>query len=278
MSHSAHDVAAVFGRAAHVYDTVVPFFAEFGARLVDAAGLRAGEAVVDVGSGRGAALLPAAERVAPHGRAVGVDLSPEMVALLAGELGRRGLAQASVIHGDAEALRLDDGEFDVALASFVLHLLPDPARAAAELHRVVAPGGRCAVSAPSATGPGWEFLGRLFGAFAPRAKAPVALPFRPDFDLAGVVAAAGFAVAEATVETATFAFADEHAWWDWAWSHGMRSLFEVLDESDLAALQREAFVELEKLATPEGISLEQSAAFVVATKGQVSDDPPRAAR
>jgi O-methyltransferase/aklanonic acid methyltransferase len=80
--YGAEDVAAVFGRAADVYDSVIPFFERFGARLVEVADLRPGESVLDVGAGRGATLLPAARAVGPEGRALGVDLSEEMVTLL----------------------------------------------------------------------------------------------------------------------------------------------------------------------------------------------------
>lgn len=62
MTDEAHAIAAVFGRAAAAYDSVIPFFARFGERLVERAGIQPGDRVLDVGCGRGAALFPAAER------------------------------------------------------------------------------------------------------------------------------------------------------------------------------------------------------------------------
>ena len=62
--YGAEDVAAVFGRAADVYDSVIPFFERFGARLVEVADLQPGESVLDVGAGRGATLLPPRARSA----------------------------------------------------------------------------------------------------------------------------------------------------------------------------------------------------------------------
>jgi hypothetical protein len=59
-----------------VYDTVIPFFATIGARLVELAELRPGESVVDVGAGRGATLVPAAERVGPAGRVLELRAAP----------------------------------------------------------------------------------------------------------------------------------------------------------------------------------------------------------
>lgn len=70
-------VARVFDRAAPTYDAVAGAYHDyFGSRLVALAGLRAGDAVLDVGRGRGAVLLPAATKVGPSGRVSGIDLSP----------------------------------------------------------------------------------------------------------------------------------------------------------------------------------------------------------
>ena len=266
MTYDPYRIAEVFGRTAPSYDTIIPFFAEFGARLVEFAVLRPGDTVLDVGCGRGATLLPAAARVGPGGRVLGVDLAEEMVALLQADIDRRGLAHASARQADAGALDVDPGSFDVVLCSFVLHLVPEPDRAAAEIATALRAGGRCVAAVPAGAGPEWDFLGRVFGTYARRAGHPMAVPFRPGFDLAATLRGAGLEVTRQATEEVGFHFGDERAWWDWAWTHGMRGLFEALAAADLESLRQEMFAELAARKTPAGISMVQRAAFVEAEK------------
>ncbi|HEX2046146.1 MAG TPA: methyltransferase domain-containing protein [Acidimicrobiales bacterium] len=266
MTYDPHEIAGVFGRAAASYDTVVPFFTEFGKRLVDFAGLRSGESVLDVGCGRGATLFPGAERVGPEGRVLGVDLAEEMVRLLRADIDRRGLEHAEARQMDAQALDVGPGSFDVVLASFVLHLLPDPGRGAASMAEALRPGGRCVASVPTGGGPEWDFMGRIFVAYAARAGLPPRMPFRPDFDLPATLTGAGLRVTRSTREVITFHFADEQAWWDWGWTHGVRGVFEMLTPGDLESMRRELFAELAALRTPAGIPMAQTAVFVVAER------------
>ena len=266
MIYDAGAIAAVFGRTAATYDTVIPFFAELGARLVDFAALQPGEAVLDVGSGRGATLLPAAERVGARGRVLGVDLSEAMVALLQADIDGRGLAHASIREMDAGALSVEPGSFDVALSSFVLHLLPDPERAAAGLVAALRPGGRCVAAAPTGSDSDWDFMVEIIGTYARRAARPMVVPFRPDFDLAAVLAGAGFEVTRTAEERVQFHFADPQGWWDWAWTVGLRGLFEALVPAELEGLKQELCAGLAAKATSAGIAMYQTAAFVVAEK------------
>jgi SAM-dependent methyltransferase len=260
------ELAGVFGRAAATYDTVIPFFTEFGRRLVDFADLQPGESVLDVGCGRGATLFPAAERVGREGRVVGVDLSEEMVRLLRADIDRRGVGQAEVRRGDAQALDVTAGSFDVVVASFVLHLLPEPDQGVASITAALRPGGRCVAAVPSGAGPQWDFMGRIFGAYATRAGQPIRVPFRPDFDLPGRLTAGGLRVVRRKTERVDFLFPDEQTWWDWGWTHGSRGVFEALTTEDRESMRRELTAELAALKTPEGIPMAQTAAFVVAER------------
>ncbi len=104
----------------------------------------------------------------------------------------------------------------------------------------------------------------LFRRFGPLATRSVSIPFRGDFDLAAVLASAGFQVVQRIQEQIEFVLADEQAWWEWAWSHGMRGLFETLSSGHLDELRQEVFKQFAALRTPEGVPLRQTATFVVA--------------
>jgi arsenite methyltransferase len=108
--------------------------------------LRPGQTVLDLGSGGGLDVLISARRVAPGGRAIGVDMTPEML-----ELARRNAAEAGVSNvefrrGTIEDLPVGDGEIDVVISNCVVNLSPDKDRVLAEAFRVLVPGGRLAIA------------------------------------------------------------------------------------------------------------------------------------
>jgi SAM-dependent methyltransferase len=104
--------------------------------------LRAGERVVDVACGTGLVSFAAADVVGAGGAVLGVDISGAMVDAARRRADALGVDQASFARMDAEALDLADAGFDVALCGLGLMYVPDPARAVAEMRRVVRPGGR----------------------------------------------------------------------------------------------------------------------------------------
>lgn len=117
--------------------------AAFRAEQLDLAGVREGEALLDVGCGTGSLAILAARRVGPRGFVVGVDPSPEMVARATGKA-RRAHVAATFRAGIAQALPFEDGQFDVVTCTLVLHQLPPDALHAsfAEFRRVLKPDGR----------------------------------------------------------------------------------------------------------------------------------------
>ena len=104
--------------------------------------IRPGEAVLDLGCGAGFDAIIAAFVVGPAGRVVGIDISPEMLAIA--ETGRAEARLTNVGFGEAavEALPFSNDSFDVALSNGVLNLVPDKPAALAEIFRVLRPGGR----------------------------------------------------------------------------------------------------------------------------------------
>jgi arsenite methyltransferase len=106
------------------------------------AGIRPDETVLDVGSGAGTDLLLAARRTGRGGRAIGVDMTEEMITACRTAAREAGLDHVEVRKGDLHALPLDDASVDVVISNGVLNLAHDKERAFAEVFRVLRPGGR----------------------------------------------------------------------------------------------------------------------------------------
>ena len=111
-----------------------------------AADLRAGETVLDLGSGAGADVLISARRVGPTGRAIGLDMTGEMLALARANAADAGVANVAFIKGYIEDIPLPDASVDVVISNCVLSLAVDKHKVIAEAARVLRPGGRFAIS------------------------------------------------------------------------------------------------------------------------------------
>lgn len=104
--------------------------------------LRAGERVVDVGCGAGTDSWIASRMVGPSGQVIGVDMTPAMVAKARQNAALAPHENIDVRDGFAEALPVPTGWADVVISNGVFNLVPDKVQALAEMHRVLAPGGR----------------------------------------------------------------------------------------------------------------------------------------
>jgi len=110
------------------------------------ADLHPGETVLDLGSGAGADVLISARRVGPAGRAIGLDMTGEMLALARANAARAELTNAEFLEGYIEEIPLADATVDVVISNCVINLAADKAKVLAEAARVLRPGGRLAVS------------------------------------------------------------------------------------------------------------------------------------
>ncbi|MFC5380972.1 arsenite methyltransferase [Aquipuribacter nitratireducens] len=110
------------------------------------ADLHEGETVLDLGSGAGTDLILSARRVGPTGRAVGLDMTEEMLERARTAVADAGLDNVDLLHGTIEAVPLPDASVDVVISNCVVNLSPDKAAVLAEVARVLRPGGRVGIS------------------------------------------------------------------------------------------------------------------------------------
>jgi len=226
---------------ADVYDEqfVPALFSHWGPVLCDAAGVAAGQRVLDVACGTGALTVAVADRVLPAGAAFGLDANPQMLAVA-----RRKHAAIEWHEGRAESLPFNDATFDAVVSQFGLMFFDDRIAALREMWRVLRPGGRLAVAVCDALehSPGYAslaaLLDRLFGKRIGDAfRAPFVLG---DADaLHALCVGAGIANASIVQRQGTVRFASidklvstERAC---AWTLG-----GALDERQLEQLRREA--------------------------------------
>jgi ubiquinone/menaquinone biosynthesis C-methylase UbiE/protein-S-isoprenylcysteine O-methyltransferase Ste14 len=265
-------VAGLFDRAAPMYDRVGPrFFAYFGRRLVEEAGVGPGAAVLDVASGRGASLIPAAEAAGKDGYVIGIDLSPAMVREAARQISARFIKNAEAQRMDAERLSFADGTFNTVLGGFCVFFFHDPERALREFHRVLRPGGKLALSTwgEYETRDWHRELARKYCESNPLAQLTGKRFDKPE-ELGEILDKTGFFNIAVKEESRDFLYKTPEEWWQTQYSHGIRAVLEhielVAGAEGLESFKREAFGFFEARRGPEGFTQSMRTLYATATK------------
>ena len=251
-------IAAVFDRASETYDrTGVEFFGVVGRTLVERAAVQPGERVLELGCGRGAATVPAAERVGVTGHVLAQDLAGGMVSRLRADVEQAGLSQVTCRVGDAEDPQVESRAWDVVLASLVLFFLPNHQRAMRSYRELLRPGGRLALSWFAVEDTRWDPVFEELVAELPASSRSSRRPGQ-DGPFASVDAMDAF-LREAgydpvtDVVPVTVRYKDDATWWATLWSHGRRATMERLrDEGVLESTMARMSEHLDGVRTEDG--------------------------
>ena len=219
-----HQQRVQWREAADAWDRYFDWYSHAFAPLMtwcaDAIGAAPGMSVLDVAAGAGQPALTIAPRLHPGGTVLGIDFSPEMVAVAEGRRRRAGAANASFRTMDAEQLELPDASFDAVTCACGVIFFPDAEQALAEMRRVLKPGGRLAIavwdepSKNSFVTVGGGAISRFHAATPPSPKSPGAFRFSQRDVLQGVLLDAGFTDLSIVSITMAIEFDSTEEYWE----------------------------------------------------------------
>ncbi len=267
-------VVATFDALADEYDQGgVAYFGPIADRLLAAVQPHPGERFLDIGCGRGAVTVRAAEAVRPGGRVTGIDLSTGMLRALDADLRAGSYDDVELLVRDASDPGLPAASYDVVTASLVLFFLPDPTAALVAWHDLLGPGGRVGFTTFGTQDDVWSRIDDVFDAYLPSAVLDARTSgqqgaFATTESTAALATAAGFADA-ATVESGVDVGYDSlEAWHDWSWTVGYRTFWLQVPEAERPVVKEAVFEILAPLLAPDGsLVVEQTIRVTTARRG-----------
>jgi ubiquinone/menaquinone biosynthesis C-methylase UbiE len=212
------NIEKAFDDIAPIYDRVGPAIYEpFGIRLVDWLPLKPGATMLDIATGAGAVLLPAARLLGAKGHITGIDLSDGLLRQAEASVRAEGLTNVELRKMDAEHLEFHDQSFDFVTCAFSLQFFPNMETALYEMHRVCKPGGWLGLTVfdrkPPPFDPLFPMVLQQFAAYQGKVSIPPhGMSFAPE-ELEAFLKPPGWQSIEARSEKATFIYtSEEHIW------------------------------------------------------------------
>lgn len=231
LSEHARRAARAYGAAADHYGlAALGFWDRFGEATVGRLRLAAGDRVLDLCCGAGGSAIPAARAVGPAGHVLGIDVAEPLLELAQARAAGEGLANCEFCRGDATRTELPGGGFDAVVCVFGVFFAPDMPAFAAEMWRLVRPGGVLAITT---WGPGlFEPANTVFWESVGQAKPGLVRAFNPWDEITTPAALAGLFPRGA--EPDIVAAAGQHhldrpdSFWDIVLGSGYRATIDAL--------------------------------------------------
>lgn len=263
-------IEQIFDDTATSYDRVGPrFFSQFGERLVERIPLARGVRVLDVATGKGAVLLPAARRVGSEGQVTGIDLSGEILKEAERLVHSDGLRNVELRKMDAEHLEFPDHSFDVVTCGFALFLFPDMEAALREMHRVCKPGGYVAMTHfsknPTPFDPGLSILMQQFMAYQVAVTLPPQLAYTPR-EIEALLSRFGFHSIETHGETNDIVYASAEDCWGLILTLPPRAAIMGMSEEMRAQFKDECLAKLRAKFREDGLHMSLGVIYTVARR------------
>jgi ubiquinone/menaquinone biosynthesis C-methylase UbiE len=266
-----------------VWDNVAPSFGtigprywdSFGNRLVELATINEGSQVLDIGTGRGASLFPAIEKVGLHGHVTGIDLSEGMLRETKADIHNQGIKNAIILQMDANKLTFNDASFDNILCGFALGALTQEDNNLSEILRVLKSDGQIGLSIWGVQEDNkWLVsLGNKHLKLNPPAQNKKSDFNDPTFDVCkwvtNILTEAGFKDIHTYAEVEDVIYKDEEEWWNEMWSNGVRYTLDKLKHMGADALQAfksEAFEGLVKYKKGNEICFKRAVVYAFGKK------------
>ncbi len=269
------EITNTFNKVSAVFDGSGPrYFTYFGERLVEIAGIKEGEAVLDVASGKGASLFSAAEKVGKSGVVTGIDIAEGMVNEIHLEMKRRGVKNVQAMVMDAEKLEFENETFHHVLCGFGIFFLPNYKVAIHEFMRVLKNGGGFSFTTFLRKEDGkFSWLNELYDKYLPvyedeldEYQSKDNPEFYTEEGLYKILNQAGFKNIQVISEEKIFIYKDEQEWWDKLWTHGAISTLEKIPKGMLEGFKAEAFEKLREMKDAKGIPHTMSVLYAFGEK------------
>ena len=263
-------IEQIFNGSAKSYDRVGPsIFSQFGERLVEQLPLARGARVLDIATGKGAVLVPAARRVGSKGHVTGIDLSGGILKEAERIARADGLTNVELRKMDAEHLEFPDHAFDVVTCAFALFLFPDMEAALREMYWVCKSGGYVAMTnfskTPPPFDPGLSILIQQFIDYRVRITLPPQLTYTPQ-EMKALLSRFGFHSIQAHSETNEIVYARAEDAWAFILTLPPGATILDMSEETRARFKDEYLAKLRETSRPDGLHTSLGVIYTLAKR------------